>query len=130
MLDFLKKNPAKESTPTQTPVGAVLETGKEIQFKDPKTGEYVYQLAMSAENRKKIMDAMQKNAGLANQFMMICRQEIGVQEQKAGVLKAIIESEKEINDKITAVRDEHKLDKRWGLNMGLGVMERREPPAA
>ena len=76
------------------------------------------------------MEVMQKNGGLANQFMQACRQEIMVDEQVKNIHKLIIESEKEINERITKIRDEFKLDRRWGLNMALGVLERRDAPTA
>ena len=129
MLNLFKKEEVKVATPTETPP-QIFETGKEMQFKDPKTGEFVYQRAITAENKKILMDAMNKNGGLANQFMQVCRQQIAVAEQIDVVNKAIKESEKEINDTITKIREELKLDRRWGLNMALGVLERRDAPTA
>lgn len=108
--------------------GMAFETGKEVQFKDPKTGEFVYQRALTAEQRKSLMDAMQENAACANKFMMACRQRVAIEEQIASINKEITASEKRINDSITKVRDDLKLDRRWGLNMQLGVLERRDPP--
>ena len=121
---FKKEEEPKVELPTITP----LEVGKEVTFKDPKTGEFIYQRALSADQRKSIMTIMQKNGQLANQFIGVCRQEIAIGEQKLAVVKAIADSEKEINDIVNKVRDDLKLDKRWGLNMQLGCLERRDPP--
>jgi len=127
MLDFLKKENkvVKENINQSSPV---LQSGKEVQFKDEKTGEFVYQYPLSADQRKSIMETMRKNGQIANNFIAICRQEFTIKDQKEATYKAIIESEKEINEKVSEIRDELKLDRRWGLNMQLGVLERRDPP--
>lgn len=128
MLGLFKKEEKKDVPAGEASSGLVFETGKEIQFKDPKTGEFIYQRALSAEHRKILMDAMGKNAGLANRFMQAARQKLLIDEQVVNLNKEIVVSEKEINDEITKVRDELKLDRRWGLNLQLGVLERRDPP--
>lgn len=121
-------NKEEKSETATTPQPQAFETGKEIQFKDQKSGETIYQRALSADHRKEVMDAMQRNASCANQFMNVSRQRIVVEEAIAKANKAIADSEKEINDIITKVRDELKLDRRWGLNIQLGILERRDPP--
>lgn len=129
MLDFFKKKQSKVETIDIVPQEvAAMKTGEEVQFKDPKTGEFVYQRAISAEQRKNVMMSMQKNAQLANQYISTSRQALQIEDQIRAINKAITDSEKEINDTITAVRDELKLDRRWGLNMQLGVLERRDAP--
>jgi hypothetical protein len=128
MLNLFKKPEEAKAEAPQPSAGLAFETGKEVQFKDPKSGEFVYQRAISPEHRKLLMDAMQKNAQCANRFMQVCRQELMFSEQKSAINKEIIASEKEINDHINVVRDDLKLDRRWGLNLQLGVLERRDPP--
>lgn len=129
MLNFIKKIEHPKTEPVGLDgAGQVFETGKQVTFQDPKTGEFVYQMALTPEQRKSVMDTMTKNANLANKFIQASRQRIAIEEQVSQVHKEIIASEKEIQDAITKVRDEHKLDKRWGLNMQLGLLERREPP--
>ena len=132
MLGLFEKK--KDSVVPLTPpitdaVPQAFETGKEVQFKDPKTGEFVYQRALSADQRKFVMDAMQKNAQLANQFIGVSRQVILAQEQAASIHKSIMASEQEINKAIQKVLDDEKLDKRWRLNFQLGLIERRDPPS-
>lgn len=105
-----------------------VEAGKEIQFKDPKTGELVWQRPLNNDQKKMIMDAMQKNAICAQVFMQLSRSLITAQERLIVENKNILASEKEIGDIVTKFRDEYKLDRRWGLNMNLGVLERRDPP--
>lgn len=128
MFNIFKKE-VPLAQPASVVTQPVLETGKEIQFKDPKSGEMIYQRALSPEHRKSVMEAMQRNASAANQFMGACRQRLAVEDQVGKANKAITDSEKEINDIITGVRDELKLDRRWGLNIQLGVLERRDPPS-
>ena len=133
MLGELMKalNPKKETPPpgAQLAPAEAFQVGKQVTFKDPKTGEHVYQIAMTAENRSAIMQAMQKNANIAQRFLQTSRQALIFQDQSAQANKEITESEKEINTTLDKIRDELKLDKRWGLNMQLGLLERRDPPS-
>jgi len=139
MLDFLKDglrswmdSPPKKASATavaeELKPPQVFKTGEQTQFRDPKTGEFVYQYPISMEHRKTLMESIQKNAQCANQFIALNRQRMNIDGQVAAVNAQINASEKEINDVITKVRDDLKLDKRWGLNMQLGVLERRDPP--
>ena len=124
MLNFLKKEKAVE-TPLATPI---FESDKEVQFKDPKTGEYIYQRPLTADQRRDIMAAMQRNAQAAQAFLQASRQVLMLEEKQIAESKAIVASEKEINDIINRIRDDLKLDRRWGFNMQLQVLERRDPP--
>jgi len=128
MLQFLKGRP-KEQEPAATPTEPVLFEGeKERSFRDPKTGEFIYQRAITPEQRKSVFTAFQENASLANQLIGLCRQSLSLEEQTRGCNKQITDSEKKINDHIIKIRDELKLDPRWSFNMQLGCMERRDPP--
>ena len=122
---FGKKEEVKPVNPVEP---SVLEVGKTITFKDPKTGETIYQIALSPENRKLVMDAMQENGVLGQRFMQASRNRILIEQQVLTIHNEIAISEKKINDTITKVRDEMKLDKRWGFNLQLGILERRDPP--
>ena len=122
---FGKKEEVKSVNPVEP---TVLEVGKTITFKDPKTGEAIYQIALSPENRKLVMDAMQENGVLGQRFMQASRNRLLTEQQVISVHNEIAASEKKINDTITKVRDEMKLDKRWGFNLQLGILERRDPP--
>ena len=131
MLNFFKKSetptqPNNSPIPTSPP--PALEIGKEVTFKDLKTNEWVYQRALTSEQKKSIIISMQKNSQCANTSIQLSRQRLAVE-------KAIIENdnqititEKEINDSLQKVRDELKIDKRWGLNPNLMILERRDPP--
>lgn len=125
-IDIATTPPTSDPIPTTPP--NILEVGKEHYFKDPKSGESVYQRAMTAEQRGSIMQAMTKNAGAAQKLIMVSRQKIAVDTNFMAVEKEIQESEKVINDIITKIRDEMKLDRRWGFNPQLGILERRDPP--
>ena len=133
MLGELMKalNPKKETPPTTPELKPTeaFQVGKQVTFKDPKSGEHVYQIAMTAENRAAVMQTMQKNANIAQRFLQTSRQALIFQEQSAQANREITESEKEINTTLDKIRDEMKLDKRWGLNMQLGLLERRDPPS-
>ena len=106
----------------------VFEDGKEVQFKDPKTGEFVFQRPVSPELRAKMFQSMNGNAGLAQQFINTTRQTVEFLIAVMDINTKIKSSEKDINDKIKEIRDDMKLDGRWTFNMQLGCMERREPP--
>lgn len=110
------------------PANSVSEPGKEVQFKDNNTGEYIYQRALSLDQRRFCAQVMQENGQLANKFIILNRQRIDLEKGIVECMTAIVESEKRINDTVEKIRDEQKLDRRWGLNMGLGVLERRDPP--
>ena|SRR3990167_4329098 len=126
MLNFLKKK--EESKPTIEPQPKVFEANKEITFRDEKTGEFIYQRPLTPEHRQAIMRIMGQNSQLANQFIQLNRNRLSLDSQINNISKAIIDSEKEIGDIVNKVRDELKLDRRWGLNPNLGVLERKDPP--
>ena len=115
-------------SPIPPPEPTNFEVGKEIQSRDPKSGEFIYRIAMSPENRKMIFDTIQKNAGVGQRLLNISINLAAILRQLDVEDKLRIESEKTIEGAVNKVRDEMKLGKMWGLNMGLGVLERREPP--
>ena len=132
MFDFFKKKeeikvPGSEPTPTVAPVSIPID--KEQVTKDPRTGELIYQRIIPAEDRESLLKSMQKNAGLANEFIVVSRQRLGVEAKLVETNNKINESEKEIAAIVNKVRDTLKLDKRWNPNFQIGMMERRDPPA-
>ena len=130
MFDFFKPKPATTPTPSPTlpPIDTTFQVGKEVQIRDPKTGEFVYRMAMSPENRKIIFDVIQKNSGVGQRLINLAINIAGILRQLEIEDKGRITSEQLIEATITKIRDDMKLDRRWGLNMQLGVLERREPP--
>lgn len=130
MLNFLKKR----ETATTTAINPApstpqpIETGKETFTRDPKTGEAIYQRAMSPEHLAKVMGAMNQNIKAAQNFVMVGRQKMAMDAQLIAAEKQIVETEKQINEIVSKVRDELSLDRRWGVNLQLGVLERRDPP--
>ena len=131
MFDFFKPKPATvqpSPNPALPPTDTTFEVGKEVQIRDPKTGEYIYRMAMSPENRKMIFDVIQKNSGCGQRLINLAVNIAGIFRQLEIEDKGRIASEQLIETTITKVRDDMKVDKRWGLNMQLGVLERREPP--
>src|SRR3990167_2912897 len=134
MFEFLKKKsdvPQAQATlpPIQPlPNDTTFQVGKEVQIRDPKTGEYVYRMAMSPENRKMIFDVIHKNSGVGQRLINLAVNIAGIFRQLEIEDKGRIASEQLIETTITKIRDDMKLDRRWGLNMQLGVLERREPP--
>ena len=130
MFDFFKPKPATTptSSPTLPPTDTTFQVGKEVQIRDPKTGEYIYRMAMSPENRKMIFDVIQKNSGVGQRLINLAINIAGIFRQLEIEDKGRIASEQLIEATITKIRDDMKLDRRWGLNMQLGVLERREPP--
>ena len=130
MFDFFKPKPATTPTPSPTlpPIDTTFQVGKEVQIRDPKTGEYIYRMAMSPENRKIIFDVIQKNSGVGQRLINLAINIAGILRQLEIEDKGRITSEQLIEATITKIRDDMKLDRRWGLNMQLGVLERREPP--
>ena len=129
MLDFFKKKPDTQPAQPNPPTNdTTFEVGKEVQIRDPKTGEYIYRMAMSPENRKIIFDVIQKNSGVGQRLINLAVNIAGILRQLEIEDKGRIQSEQLIETTITKVRDDMKVDKRWGLNMQLGVLERREPP--
>lgn len=125
MSIFKKKEKIAEVSP-EAP--KVLETGKEVTFRDPKTGEYVYQRTISPEQRKIISQAFQKNSQMATQSIQLSRQRVAVEKAIIENDNKITETEKEINETVQKVREELKIDGRWGLNPNLMILERRDPP--
>lgn len=105
-----------------------FEAGKEVTFRDEKTGEFVYQRSITADQRQECFQNMQENGMLANQFIAMNRQRMAMEIQIDNVNNQINASEKKINEAIEKIRDDMKLDRRWNLNMNLGVLERRDPP--
>ena len=145
MLEFLKSkihNLTKPNLPTTPPPGltppppsfslppneTVFPVGKEVYHRDPKTGEHIYRMAMSPENKKKIFDVIQKNAGAGQQLINLAVNIAGILRTLDTVDKGRIESEKAIEAVMNQVRDDMKVPKMWGLNMQMGLLERREPP--
>lgn len=129
MLDklFGKK---EEISPIQVaqPTPEVFNANEEKQFKDPRTGEVVFQRSMTAEQRTQIFTAMKKNADAAQKLIGMSRQRLNIEKQLIKIEDEIVATEKEVNDIITKIRDDLKLSRQWGLNMQLGVLERRDPP--
>lgn len=124
MLNLFKKpEPPK---PVENPQPQVLEIGKEVTFKDLKSGEWVYQRALNPDQKKALIASMQKNAMCANTSIQLSRQRIGVEKAILENDNQITVTEKEINDTLTKIRDELKIDKRWGLNPNLMILERRD----
>ena len=147
MLDGLKSkihNLTKPNNPTPPvglqPAGVALpnlpqeqttfEVGKEVMIRDPKTGEHIYRMAMSPENKKKVFDVITKNAGVGQRLINLSVNLAGILRQLDIEDKGRIQSEKDIEAVMNQVRDDMKVPKMWGLNMQLGLLERREPPDA
>lgn len=136
MFDFLKpKKPQstvqQQSSPSFQPIipnQTVFEVGKEVMIRDEKSGESIYRMAMSPQHKQLILSTIQKNAGVGQGLLNLAVNLANILRQLEATDKVRMTSEKEIEDTITKVRDEMKIDKRWGLNMQLGVLERREPP--
>lgn len=131
--------PTPAATPPTPPTEVPAPTGqkeipydteKEIQLRDAKTGEFIYRRLLSKEHLKMINDVFMKNAQLGQQFLNISRQDVAVVKKKLEISDLIDKSEKEVNDVINKIRDDKKLDKRWGWNMQLQCLERRDPPDA
>lgn len=127
MFSLLKKKPST-TEPTPQPQSQVFESGKELQFKDEKTGEFVYQRPLSAEHRKTIMIAMQKNTMCANQAIQLFMGFMNWFDAAGNLKKEIVTTEKSINDSVQIARDDMKLSKEWLLNPQLFILERRCPP--
>ena len=128
MLNLFKKQDVPKE---EQPLGSTLpvfEEGRERTFKDPKTGEFVSQRMLSSDHRKLLMDKLQKNGGQATQAIQMFRQLVGLLRACLKVDDEIVATEKEINDAMNKVRDDLKLDRRWGLNPNLMILEKREPP--
>ena len=117
-----------QPSPNSPPNETMFEVGKEVMIRDPKTGEHIYRMAMSPENRKKIFDVIQKNAGVGQRLINLSINLASILRQLDIEDKGRIESEKTIEVVMNQIRDDMKVPKMWGLNMQLGVLERREPP--
>ena len=138
MFDFLNKKlnlPKKPSVQASAPPPAInqlgetiFEVGKEMMTRDPKTGEYIYRIALSPENRKKSFDVIQKNGGIGQGLINLAINLVNILRQLDSVEKTWVTNQKEIDNVVTEIRDAMKIDKRYLLNPGLGVLERREPP--
>lgn len=120
--------PSLASIPPPSPQQTTFEVGKEVMIRDPKTGEHIYRMAMSPENKKKIFDVITNNAGVGQQLINLSVNLAGILRQLDITDKGRIESEKAIEAVMNQVRDDMKVPKMWGLNMQLGLLERREPP--
>jgi len=134
MLNLFKKpdEPKTDGASLGAPLAQVpvFEDGKERTFKDPKTGEFVSQRALSPENRKLLMEKLQKNGGQATQTIQLFRQILALMKTAIKLDDDITVSEKEINETMNKIRDDMKLDRRWGLNPQLMILEKRESPDA
>jgi len=121
---------ASPNTPPPPNPNPVLEVGKEVTFKDPKTGEFVYQRAMNPDQRKAIMIALQKNGQCATTSIQLLRNYAVLQKAIMENDNNIVITEKEINDSVQKARDDMKIDGRWLLNPNLLILERRDSPTA
>ena len=136
MFDFLKPKKPQSSVQSQpslfvqpvAPNETVFEVGKEVMVRDPKTGESIYRMAMSPQHKQLILTTIQKNSGVGQGLINLAVNLANILRQLDLTDKTRITSEKEIEDTISKVRDDMKIDKRWGLNMQLGIFERRDPP--
>lgn len=127
LFDLSKKKVEPQATVTTTEPQA-FEAGKERTFRDPRTGEFISQRSMSEEQRKLIVASLQKNTQCASQSIQLSRQFVAIQRAILANDDAITATEKEINESMQKVRDEQKLDKQWGLNPQLMILEKRVPP--
>ena len=127
MFNFLKKDispvPIVSNSQPQ-----IMEKGKEVQFKDPKTGQQVYHRSLSSEHRKLLGDAFTNQALIINEYLQTSRQFLAWQQKFLMGEKAIQDNEKILNTTMDEIRNELKLDKRWGINPQLMVLEKRESP--
>lgn len=124
----MKKKPVTVDTTAQPATPQTLEVGKEITFKDPKSGEFVYQRAITPENRKNIVNAMARNQTCAQQSIQMFMALMGWLENATKLKNEVMTTEKGINEEVQKVRDQFKLDRRWALNPALMVLERRDAP--
>ena len=125
MLNFFKK---KEPPPVAIPPPKVFEPGKEITFRDEKTGMFISQRPLNEEQRKAYFAKIQENAGLANQFIIDSRNFIAHFRRLNDCFDKIDASEKQIREVVNKILDEEKLDKRWDVNPQLGVLQKTDPP--
>ena len=132
MFELFKKKEAKSITDSPTNSSPlIIPSGQEVTFKDPKTGQLVYQRALSLEHKKMIMDTFQLNAEQMNRFLRAALDFLMALERAQAELQNIKISEKEIFNTVQKVRDELKLGKMWEfLPTNPGVLERREAPPA
>lgn len=130
MLSLFNKKEEVKPEPITPPVdpNPVFEVGKERTYKDPKSGEFVYQRAMTAEQKSNVMKALQKNAAHVNAAVQLSRQFAAVLKTLMDNDNKIAECDKEIGEAVQRVRDEQKISKQWLLNPNLMILERREPP--
>lgn len=133
MLGLLKQKLHEATKPPESakstpPEPSAFEVGKEVMIRDPFSGEFVYRMAMTPENRKKIFDIIGRNAGVGQRLINLSVNLAAILRQLDLEDKSRIESEKAIETVVNEIRDEMKIPKVWGLNMALGVFERREPP--
>lgn len=105
-----------------------VEIGKTVQFQDPKTGQIVYQQALSLEHRKILMGAMQRNGETIQVFIQDSLAYFNALDKCMETRKAIQARGAEVDAKFNEIREELKLPKDWGFNTQLGLLERRVSP--
>lgn len=127
MLSMFKKKPVIDVPAVTLP--PPLNSNQENFARDPKTGESIYQRVLTPEQRVKVTGALNANIQASQQFLQTARQIRQMEKMSHEADMNLIASEKQIGDVVTKIRDEMKLDRRWGLNPQLMVMERRDPPA-
>jgi len=129
MLGLFEKKKEEPKAETPPPTNQPLEIGKEVTFRDPKTGEFIYQRALTQDQRKTIIEPIQRNSMSANKAIQLFIALTGWLENAAAVKAEIVKTEKEIVDAKQKIRDELKLDRQWDINPQTMNFEKRVPPS-
>lgn len=98
------------------------------KFLDQNTGETVTRVKIDEKLLPEIEKHINANALSANNFMGVSRQIVAMQIKQREEFDKAQNSEKEIGKAIIRTREKIGLDSSWVYNIGLKVMEKRDPP--
>ena len=99
------------------------------KFVDPNTGETVIRIKSPEALTPEIDKHIAANAQHANNFMQISRQIVQMQKKQVEEFDNASKSEESVGKEVIRIREKMGLDSGWIYNIGLKMMEKREPPA-
>lgn len=99
------------------------------KFVDPNTGETVTRIKAPEKFIPDIDKHIEANAQHANNFMQLSRQMVQIQKKQTEEFDRASKSEEDVGKEVIRIREKMGLDSGWIYNIGLKMMEKREPPA-
>lgn len=98
------------------------------KFVDPATGETVTRLEIKPELTGQIEKLINENVGRTQHFLGAAQSLIVSLKRMMEINEQAIGTEKNIGQEVVKIREKMGIDSSWIYNIGIKMMEKREPP--